>query len=49
MRNWRRLLVIGALIAMALCFAAWFYREMMIDKCLDGGGAWDYAKDQCDK
>jgi hypothetical protein len=49
MRKWRRLIVIGVLIAMAVWFAAWFHSEMMIDKCLDGGGAGDYAKEQCDE
>jgi hypothetical protein len=25
----------------------WLYREIQIDKCLDGGGAWDYDVGTC--
>jgi hypothetical protein len=49
MRKWGRLIAASVFIALAAWFVAWFHRQMMIDKCLDGGGAWDYAKARCDK
>ena len=49
MRKWVRLIAASVFVALAVWFVAWFDREMMIDKCLDGGGAWDYVNTRCDK
>ena len=49
MRKLSRLIAVGVLVALAVWSVAWFHREMMIDKCLDGGGAWDYVNALCDK
>ena len=48
MRNKKNLIVAGIAITLFAGLFAWFDREMMIDKCLDSGGAWDYAKVICD-
>jgi hypothetical protein len=28
-------------------WVAWIHGEIMIDKCLDAGGAWDYQHKHC--
>lgn len=42
-------------VVVTLCIAAafaaggiWFAREMLIDRCLDRGGSWDYNQARCD-
>lgn len=37
------LLVVTAVAA----FGIWLAREVLIDKCLDRGGAWDYDQAHC--
>ena len=37
------LLVLAVLVAAGI----WLAREVSIDRCLDGGGAWDYEHAQC--
>ncbi len=32
---------------MVVIFGVWFRREMLIDGCLDSGGAWDYQRNIC--
>ena len=49
MSQWIKLILLGALAVLIVCFFAWIHREMSIDKCLDGGGAWDYERVKCDK
>lgn len=49
----RRRLALMTAVATAIAAAAWFAwflqhsRFMDIDRCLDAGGAWDYAQDAC--
>ena len=49
MGKWTKLIIIILLVALTALSFAWFQREMQIDKCLDGGGAWDYSNAKCDK
>ena len=49
MSNLGRFLVAGIFIALTAWFITWFNREMVIDKCLDSGGAWDIVNARCQK
>ena len=42
-------LAIGLALTLAVCIplAIWLYRQVLIDKCLDAGGAWDYQQRHC--
>ena len=31
----------------AFAVGIWFYKQLQIDKCLDGGGAWQYELSAC--
>lgn len=41
--------VIWLLLILAVCIplGIWLYRQLLIDKCLDAGGAWDYQQLHC--
>jgi hypothetical protein len=41
--------VIGVFVALVVIalIGAYLRRELMIDACLDRGGRWDYAANQC--
>jgi hypothetical protein len=38
------LVVVGVLI-----IATYLYRQFAIDRCLDGGGRWDYVNNRCER
>jgi hypothetical protein len=41
--------VVGAVIfALGLITGAWAWRFILIDKCLDAGGRWDYTRSICE-
>lgn len=44
-----RKLVFWLVLILVICIplAVWLYHQMLIDKCLDAGGAWDYQHQQC--
>ena len=49
MSKWKKPISMGILMVLVACVFARFHREMAIDKCLDGGSAWDYTNARCNK
>jgi hypothetical protein len=49
MPKWGKFVVFIVLIALAALVVDSLHRQLMIDECLDAGGAWDYANAICDK
>jgi hypothetical protein len=49
MANLKKLVAVVLISVLVALVVVWIHRETMIDKCLDGGGAWDYVKARCDK
>ncbi len=44
----KKWLIAGVLVlGVGISLIFWLYREIRIDKCLDAGGAWDYAQQHC--
>ena len=35
------------ILAVGILLGIWLYRQVLIDKCLDAGGAWDYQQGDC--
>lgn len=47
MKTRRWIVVVVLLIVAGVPFSIWLSRQIEIDKCLDGGGAWDYEQRRC--
>jgi hypothetical protein len=43
----KRLFWLVLILAACIPLAVWVYRYILIDKCLDAGGAWDYQQRHC--
>ena len=43
----RLILCLVLIFVICVPVAAWLYRQVLIDKCLDSGSAWDYSKGHC--
>jgi hypothetical protein len=44
----KKLLLWAFLLALLLVFSLWLQGELDIDRCLDGGGRWDYKNQVCE-
>jgi len=46
---WLKLLAVGIVVAVALWWLPAARRWIVIDRCLDDGGRWDYAAKRCER
>jgi hypothetical protein len=44
----KKLIVMALIMILALAFIYWCKGYMDVDKCLDGGGRWNYEKSSCE-
>ena len=45
----RRAVLVAIALAVTLAVAWWIRGQLLIDRCLDSGGRWDYDSAECER